>query len=268
MSRDARPPLRAETHERQPAGATHSDRRLPGAVAPVLFVALWAALAAVLDSPVLPPPGEVAARFASLAGPALAGHAFASLGRVLIALAAATALALPLGIAIGRIRVMREGLTPLVYLLYPVPKIALLPLVFLFIGVGEPARVALVWLVLFFQVVVAVRDAAARVPRAYQTALTALGGGRRAHLRFVLLPAILPALLTALRIGSGTALAVLFFAETFFTDRGLGFFIVDSWMKSAYVDMTAGIVAIGLLGLLLFSALDLAQRRLCRWQRV
>lgn len=251
----------------RPAGGAADASRLAGAAAPVLFVALWAVLAAVLDSPVLPAPGEVVVRFGALAGPVLAGHASASLARVLIALAAATALALPLGIAIGRIRVMRDGLTPLVYLLYPVPKIALLPLVFLFIGVGEPARVALVWLVLFFQVLVAVRDAAARVPRAYQTALTALGGGRLAHLRYVLLPAILPALLTALRIGSGTALAVLFFAETFFTNHGLGFFIVDSWMKSAYVDMTAGIVAIGLLGLLLFSGLDLAQRRLCRWQR-
>jgi NitT/TauT family transport system permease protein len=86
-------------------------------------------------------------------------------------------------------------------------------------------------------------------------------------LRFVVLPAILPAVLTALRIGSGTALAVLFFAETFFTELGLGIFIVDGWMKASYADMLAGIVAIGLLGLLLFTVLDRAQRLLCRWQR-
>jgi NitT/TauT family transport system permease protein len=241
---------------------------LIGTAAPIVLVALWSAVSAALDTAVLPAPGVVAGRVAELALPVLLPHAAASLTRVLIALALATLVALPLGIAIGRIAVMRTGLTPLVYLLYPVPKIALLPLVFLFVGVGELARVTLVWLVLFFQVLVAVRDAAARVPRAYDTAITALGGGRGARLRYVLLPAILPALLTALRIGSGTALAVLFFAETFFTSRGLGFFIVDGWMKSAYVDVTAGIVAIGILGLLLFSALDLAQRVFCRWQRV
>lgn len=243
------------------------NRVAAGAAAPLALIGIWAALAAVLDTAVLPAPGTVAVRLIELAAPVLLAHAAASLARVLSALALATAVALPLGIAVGRIALIREGLTPLVYLLYPVPKIALLPLVFLFAGVGEAARVVLVWLVLFFQVLVAVRDAAARVPRAYDTAITALGGGAVARVRYVLLPAILPAVLTALRIGSGTALAVLFFAETFFTNRGLGFFIVDGWMKSAYVDMTAGIVAIGLLGLLLFSALDLAQRGLCRWQR-
>jgi NitT/TauT family transport system permease protein len=243
------------------------NRILAGTAAPLALIGIWAALAAALDTVVLPAPGAVAVRLLELAVPVLLAHAAASLARVLSALALATVVALPLGIAVGRIALMREGLTPLVYLLYPVPKIALLPLVFLFVGVGEAARVALVWLVLFFQVLVAVRDAAARVPRAYDTAITALGGGALARLRYVLLPAILPAVLTALRIGSGTALAVLFFAETFFTNRGLGFFIVDGWMKSAYVDMTAGIVAIGILGLLLFSALDLAQRGLCRWQR-
>jgi NitT/TauT family transport system permease protein len=243
------------------------NRIVAGTAAPLALIGIWAALAAALDTAVLPAPGAVAVRLLELAVPVLLAHAAASLARVLSALALATVVALPLGIAVGRIALMREGLTPLVYLLYPVPKIALLPLVFLFVGVGEAARVALVWLVLFFQVLVAVRDAAARVPRAYDTAITALGGGALARLRYVLLPAILPAVLTALRIGSGTALAVLFFAETFFTNRGLGFFIVDGWMKSAYVDMTAGIVAIGILGLLLFSALDLAQRGLCRWQR-
>jgi NitT/TauT family transport system permease protein len=243
------------------------NRIVAGTAAPLALIGIWAALAAALDTAVLPAPRAVAVRLLELAVPVLLAHAAASLARVLSALALATVVALPLGIAVGRIALMREGLTPLVYLLYPVPKIALLPLVFLFVGVGEAARVALVWLVLFFQVLVAVRDAAARVPRAYDTAITALGGGALARLRYVLLPAILPAVLTALRIGSGTALAVLFFAETFFTNRGLGFFIVDGWMKSAYVDMTAGIVAIGILGLLLFSALDLAQRGLCRWQR-
>jgi NitT/TauT family transport system permease protein len=243
-------------------------RAVVGLLAPVALVFLWAAVAAGASSALVPGPVATARRFAELAGPVLAAHTAASLARVLAALAAATVSAVPLGILIGRIRAAREGLTPLVYLLYPVPKIALLPLVFVFIGVGEGARVVLVWLVLFFQVLVAVRDAAATVPQAYQTALTALGGGRAAHVRYVILPAILPALLTALRIGSGTSLAVLFFAETFFTNRGLGFFIVDNWMKSSYVDMTAGILAIGLLGLALFSVLDFAQRRLCRWQRV
>ncbi len=236
--------------------------------APALVLLLWAVAASALSNVVLPPPGAVLSRFGELARPALLPHAGASLLRVLIALGAATVAALPLGILLGRVTWAKRLLTPTVYLLYPVPKIALLPLVFLLVGIGESARVGLLWLVLFFQVLVAVRDAASSVPGGYGTSLTLLGGGRLDYLRFVLLPYILPALLTALRIGSGTALAVLFFAETFFTDRGLGFFIVDSWMKASYVDMTAGILAIGILGFLLFALLDGAQRLFCEWKIV
>ncbi|MFW6252548.1 MAG: ABC transporter permease, partial [bacterium] len=67
------------------------------------------------------------------------------------------------------------------------------------------------------------------------------------------------AVLTGLRIGTGTALTVLFFAETFFTQHGLGFFIIDSWSKVAYVDMMAGIVTLSLVGIVLFVILDLLE---------
>lgn len=239
---------------------------LRGVSAPLLVVAIWAVAASILSNVVLPAPGPVFRRFLELLHPQLLSHAAFSLLRVLLALALATVAALPLGILLGRVSWARELLTPTVYFLYPVPKIALLPLVFLLVGVGEAARVTLVWLVLFFQVLVAVRDAAGSVPAGYGDSITLLGGSRSDYLRFVLLPYILPPLLTALRIGSGTALAVLFFAETFFTDLGLGFFIVDSWMKASYVDMTAGILAIGLLGFLLFALFDGAERLFCRWR--
>ncbi len=265
-------PRRAAGRRGAPWRVRSGQRSWPGRVlyalwAVALLLGIWALLAAVLDSVVLPGPGTVLLRFAELLLPTLLPNAAASLARVLVALATATAVALPVGVALGRIRWAGRLFTPLVYLLYPVPKIALLPLVFLLFGVGELARVVLVWLVLFFQVLVAVRDASSGIPEGYRTSLTLLGGKRPDLLRFVILPAILPALLTALRIGSGTALAVLFFAETFFTELGLGIFIVDGWMKASYADMLAGIVAIGLLGLLLFTVLDGAQRLLCRWRR-
>lgn len=249
---------------RNPRGVTLLLQALS---APLLIIAIWAGSAALLSNVVLPPPTAVLRRFGELAGESLLPHAGASLLRVVTALGAAILLALPLGVLLGRVSWARRLLTPTVYLLYPIPKIALLPLVFLLAGVGEAARVLLVWLVLFFQVLVAVRDAAASVPEGYRRSMELLGGRKGDYVRFVLLPYILPALLTALRIGSATALAVLFFAETFFTDRGLGFFIVDSWMKASYVDMTAGIVAIGILGFLLFVLLDGAQRYFCSWKR-
>lgn len=236
------------------------------AAAGLAIVAAWWVLALLLASPVLPAPPEVLARVAALGPGVLVRHAEASLLRVAAALLLAAAPAVPLGMIMGRVRRFDRVLAPVTYLLYPVPKIALLPIVFLLVGIGDPARVTIVALVLFFQILVAVRDAARSIPAAYLTSLASLGGNRRQAVRFVLLPAILPELLTAVRIGTGTALAVLFFAETFFTNHGLGTFIVESWMRVSYADMLAGIVAMGLLGLLLFALIDLTERRLCPWK--
>ncbi len=234
---------------------------------PLLLLWIWWFISEISSSMVLPPPLPVLRLFVQPEGTSLYIHLQASIIRVAAALATATLAALPVGFALGSSIWTRRIVTPIVYVLYPVPKIALLPLVFLFIGVGEGARIFLVWLVLFFQVLVAVRDAVVAIPEEYHRSLTLLGGRPVNHLRYVIIPAILPALLTALRIGSATAFAVLFFAETFFTDRGLGFFIVDSWMKADYTSMMAGIVAIGTAGFLVFSVLDVAQRLLCRWKR-
>jgi ABC-type nitrate/sulfonate/bicarbonate transport system permease component len=93
-----------------------------------------------------------------------------------------------------------------------------------------------------------------------------LGAGRRALFRFVFLPATIPAALTALRVSIGTAVAVLFFAESFATTSGLGYYIiVDSWGRLAYPDMYAGVVAMSLLGLLLYFVVDGLERYLAPW---
>lgn len=81
----------------------------------------------------------------------------------------------------------------------------------------------------------------------------------------MILPAIAPNLLTALKISTGTSLSVLFFAENFATTKGLGYFIMDSWMKLAYVDMFAGIVMMSLLGVGLFNFIELLEKRFCSW---
>ena len=227
-------------------------------------LAVWLIASIVLDSPVLPGPAAVALRTVEIA-PRLAAHAGASLARVIVALILSVAVAVPLGLAMGRSRPVDRVIAPSTYLLYPVPKIALLPLVFLVVGIGEAARILIVVMVLFFQILVAVRDASRAIPTGYVVSFISLGGTRRQAIRFVFLPAILPQLLTSIRIGTGTGLAVLFFAETFFTDRGLGAFIVESWMRVSYVEMLSGIVTLGLVGFALFAAIDAIEYRVCRW---
>ncbi len=230
-----------------------------------LLVAWWA-LAVLVPGGFIPSPGPVILRFLVIFPGALAAHSAASLGRVAAALALALLTAVPAGMAIGRSPVLGRVSAPILYVLYPVPKIALLPVLMLLFGLGDSSKVLIVYLVLFFQVLVTVRDAAREVAPQFLLSLRSLGGTRRHAVRHVLIPALLPPLLSSLRIGTGTGLAVLFFSETFGTNVGLGWFVMESWMRMSYVDMFAGILCLGLLGLAIFLGIDLLQRRLCRWQ--
>jgi len=111
---------------------------------------------------------------------------------------------------------------------------------------------------------VVVRDEAGGLRPELIYSVRSLGAGRRALFRFVYLPATLPAVLTALRISVGTAVAVLFFAESFATTSGLGYYIiVETWSRLAYAEMYAGVVAMSLLGLGLYFVIDGLERRLC-----
>ena len=83
--------------------------------------------------------------------------------------------------------------------------------------------------------------------------------------RHVILPACLPAILTAMRISVGTAIAVLFFVESFATQQGLGYLIMYSWSMMDYPALYASIVAMALLGFSLYMILECVERKLCAW---
>lgn len=83
----------------------------------------------------------------------------------------------------------------------------------------------------------------------------------------MVVPAALPDIFTALRISTGTAIAVLFFSETVAGSEGLGYYIIDAWSRIAYSEMFAGIIAMALLGVVLYEVLEVAEARVCKWTR-
>ena len=80
------------------------------------------------------------------------------------------------------------------------------------------------------------------------------------------LPAALPDAMTALKVASGTAVAVLFMAESFATRRGLGFLIMDAWGRGDQLEMFTGILAMSLLGVALYELCNVLETRSCRWR--
>src|SRR5512133_1167646 len=232
-----------------------------------VLLLLWQLLAMALNQPILPSPTQVAAAFArEIPRGDLPRHFLASLWRVIASLALSIALAAPAGLVLGQSPQLNRLFSPLIYLTYPIPKVVLVPVVLLFLGVGDLAKIVIIFLILFFQILVLVRDQAAGLRPELIQSVRSLGAGRRALFRFVYLPASLPAILTGVRQSIGTAVAVLYVAELFATRYGLGYYIyLEGSTLFNYPAMYAGIVAMSVLGLGLYFGVDWLERRLCPW---
>ncbi|RLI86529.1 MAG: ABC transporter permease [Archaeoglobales archaeon] len=239
------------------------EKRWSYLVAGAVILAVWQVLAYFVESPALPPPYIVLHSFISQLNK-IAVHMLISAYRVIYSILLALSLAIPIGLSCHEKSVDRF-VAPFLYLLYPIPHIVLLPLIILLFGIGDLSKIALIGMIVFFQILVTTRDAARNVDSYYVYSLLSLGASKKDVYKHVVLPASLPKILTALRISVGTAIAVLFFAESFATTAGLGYLIMMAWSKADYVSLYAGIVAMALLGFSLYIALEAVEKRLCRW---
>lgn len=240
--------------------------RYAGVVA-ALFAG-WKLLALGPAGDVLPQPEAAVAAFVRQLGePAFWGHVRASSLRAVAAMAIAWGLAFPMGVLMGSLPRLDAILAPFVFLTYPIPKIVLLPVFLLLLGLGEASRVAMICLILAYQILVTTRDGVRTVNPKYLDTVYSLGGTYRHVLRHVLIPAALPHGFTALRLGTGVAVAVLFFVESFATQEGLGWFIMDAWGRLDFDEMFAGIFGMSVLGVVLYEATNALEKRACRWQR-
>ncbi len=233
----------------------------------VVFLAVWAIGAAVLRTPALPDPWTVISQPALLFNKPMAGDFAVSLYRIVTAIALGNVLALPLGLVIGQTPSLDRYAAPLIFLTYPIPKIVFLPIFMVLLGLGDASKIVLIAVVIFFQILVTARDAARAVPEQSIMSLRSLGAGRAQIYRHVIFPASLPGVFTALRISVGTAIAVLFLAESFASQNGLGYAIINAWSGMNYPRMFAAILALAVLGVLLYEALELAERWACPWTR-
>ena len=193
-------------------------------------------------------------------------HTLFSVWRLVAGVALSMAAGTAVGVWIGYCGTPRKILSPLIYALAPVPKIALLPLVMLLFGIGEWAKIFIIFMVMVFQVILAVAGAVLRIPEEYYIPLRAVRAAPAFIIRKVGLPACLPELFTALRVGLATGISVLFFSETFGTRWGLGFYIMDRWMRLDYRHMALGIAMMALLGWGAATLSEFAEKRICKWK--
>lgn len=232
----------------------------------VMVNVLWYILAIIVDLHVLPTPIEVYLNLGKLYDTRLHIHILASFYRVVLGIAISLILGVLTGLLMAYSKTWNRMLNPLVYFTYPVPKTALLPVVMLLFGLGDLSKVIIIALIVVFQVIIAVRDAALNIPPETYNPIRSLGASKLQIFRYITFPSIMPELLTNLRLSIGTAISILFFAEGYGTQLGIGYYILDAWTRIDYIGMYAGIVAISLFGFVLFVLTDMLEEAVCKWK--
>lgn len=232
----------------------------------VILNILWYIGCIILNSRILPMPHDIYMHLPGLLKEEFAIHIIASLYRVGMGLLISFTTGIAIGLLMGYSERVNKLLNPLVYFTYPIPKMALLPVAMTIYGLGDGSKITMIVLITVFQVIVSVRDAVVNVSKEHYNPLISLGATNVQLFKHVTLPAILPEILTNIRLCIGTSFSILFFSEAYGTSEGVGYFIQDAWTRIDYIDMYSGIVILSVLGLLLFILIDFIESLVCRWK--
>ncbi|WP_051558904.1 ABC transporter permease subunit [Allorhizobium undicola] len=257
-------------------GGTNSglhSRAWIGGASTLAFFLLWFAVSSSgLVSPLfLPAPQAVWAAFTDalagrLDGAPLADHVLMSLFRVVSAFLFAAILGVPLGLAMGLNPVIKAICDPVIEFYRPLPPLSYLPLVVIWFGIGETAKILLIFLACLAPVVLAARAGTRSASDDQVNAARALGATRTQLLRFVILPAALPEILVGLRIAMGVGWTTLVAAEMVAASTGIGQMVLNAsnFLRTDIVVM--GIFIIGGFAALMECAMRWLERRLVPWK--
>jgi NitT/TauT family transport system permease protein len=228
-----------------------------------LVLAIWAVLTygGLIEPLFLPEPGTVArALYDLFVHEDFAADVWASFYRIMVGFLVAAAIGIPLGIAIGSFRAVQALLEPIIAAIRYMPASAFVPLMIIWFGIGETEKMAVIWFGVFFPLCLMVADVSANVPKELVNIAYTLGASRWQVFRRILLPASWPGVIDTLRIGLGWAWTYLIVAELVAASTGIGHVILQSSRFLETENIIAGIITIGILGLLSDAAFRLLYR--------
>jgi ABC-type nitrate/sulfonate/bicarbonate transport system permease component len=236
------------------------------ALSVVVVLLIWQWGSTQTSGLLLPPPSAVLGKFLD---PAWSGALMRALSQSLLQLALGFGLtlliAVPLGMVIGRYRVLREMFEPVINAIYAIPPVAFVPFLVIWFGLFFEARVALVFLMSFFDVLVVIIAGARDVRRPLIDVGRSFGASRLQQLRLIVLPSLLPFFIAALRVGSARAINGMITAELFFAAVNLGAMMKRSTQQFDTAAVLSIVLVICLLGLIAQSLVALIERRLVHW---
>jgi NitT/TauT family transport system permease protein len=230
----------------------------------IVFV-MWQVLHMLISSRVVPAPTETIIMFFKLIKGDLLLHVGVSFYRIIVSVTISLLIGVPLGLWLSLNKIADAVLSPAVYILYPIPKIAFLPVFMILLGLGDGSKLVLIITIIIFPILLAARDGVKEISSQLFDSVKSLGLSRGQIFTNLVIPAVLPKIISALRISIGISISALFFSENFATTYGLGYFIMNTWTVVRYVEMFAGILALSLMGLIIFKLIDFMEQKLCSW---
>ncbi|SMC60683.1 ABC transporter permease [Kibdelosporangium aridum] len=233
------------------------------------FLLLWeAASRFVLDAELVPPPSEVLVRCLTLANEArfVADVASTALSWF-IALCLAVLIAVPIGLVVGRIPLVRAATMPLIEFLRPLPGVALIPLITVLLGVGAQTKITLATFAAVWPILFNTSYAVAEVDRHMVETARAFRTSRRRMLSAVIVPSAAPFILTGIRLSASIALIAVVATEFIFGGSiGVGQFVYVHGLSAGRMDTVLAVTVLaGLFGLLINASLAGVQRRWLGW---
>ena len=233
----------------------------------LVLLAVWQAAvsAGVYPTVLLPAPASVAAAF-GLDWADILANAAASVSRVVIGVGLALCVAVPMGMLIGRYRVLDRVTDWSIQIFRSVPPIALIPLAILFFGIGDRPAIILIFLAALWPLLINTIFGVRSIDRTMLKVAQAARAGEWLIFCDIILPAALPSVFTGLRLAIGGGWLTVVTAEMIAVKSGLGYMILNAQLTFRSQLIIAGIIVIGAIGLLADQGTRLLHARVCRWQ--
>jgi len=237
-------------------------------VSPLIAFLLWelCSRTGVFDIRFFPPPSDVLVHLFTVSPEeGILKDIGASLYRIFFGYTLGVSAGIALGVAIGLSTRVRVIFYPIIALLYPIPKIAILPLIMLIFGIGDLSKIVVVFIGSFFLVLINTVHGVASINKIYHQVGQVYRIPRRYFVLRIILPGSLPAIFTGLKLAIGYSLVIVVAAEFSGANAGIGYLIWQSWETFSILSMYAGIFVIAALGFIFTFGLEYLEKRLLPW---
>lgn len=243
-----------------------------GAAAIISFLLLWQLLVSVSKiGEIVPGPLKVFPQFLRafvypIGSLTITGHVLSSLARVMTGFLLASAAGVILGILMGTNRTARAIVRPIFEIIRPIPGIAWIPLAILWFGIGEVSKIFIIFISAAVVVTLNAFEGALAVDETLVGAARMLGANKRQIFLRIVLPSCIPQVFAGLQTALSVSWMVVLAAEMVRSEYGVGWLIITGSDSGNMTQVIIGMIAIGIVGLLLANVLRGLERRLCSWK--